>query len=129
MLLEVAAHRDWVEGWISPESQIDYTDPGNMVALVGAIIGSGHVDLEETVKLRALGTYLGLAISGATGWPVKQATDSDGTDMAVVFRDPDGVLFPQTLLSKRVEAGQEIEVFGLVNSVISMANDVLALGN
>ncbi len=122
----VAAHRDWVEGWIGPDSRTDYTDPNNMVALVGAIIRSGQVAPDETVKLRALGTYLGLAISDATGWPIKQATDENGTEVAVVYREPDGVIFPQTLISKRVEAGQEVQVFELVNGLISMAQDVLA---
>jgi hypothetical protein len=129
MILEVAAHRDWVEGWIGPESHTDYTDPNNMVALVGAILRSGQVSPDETVKLRALGTYLGLAINGATGWPIKQATDEHGTDLAVVYRNPDGMLFPQTLISKRIEAGQEINVFELVNGLISMAQDVLTQDN
>ncbi len=126
MLLEVAAHRDWVEGWIPPDSEVNYTDAANMVGLVKGILSSGEITPHRTVELRALGTYVGLAISSATGWPLKQATDGHGTDLAIVFHAPDGVLFPQTLISKRVEAGEDFDVFELVNGLIAMAQDVIA---
>jgi hypothetical protein len=129
MILEVAAHRDWVEGWINPGSETDYTDPGNMIRLVEAIVRSGAIKPNETVKLRALGTYLGLAISELAGWHLKQLTDEYGTDLALVFLEPDGVVFPQTLISKRVEAGQEVDVFELVKGVIALAQNVIAQGN
>ena len=126
MLAQVAINREWVENWIAHESQIDYTDPGNMIALVRAILDSGEVGRDETAKLRALGTYLGLAISAATGWPAKQLTDEQGTDFVLVFREPDGVVFPSTLLSKRIEAGEEVDVFELVTGLITEVQEVLA---
>lgn len=126
MLLEVAAHRDWVEGWIPTDSDVNYTDAANMVGLVKGILGSGEIKPDQTVELRALGTYVGLAISSATGWPLKQVTDDNGPDLAIVFHAPDGILFPQTLISKRVEAGKDFDVFEVVNGLIAMAQDVIA---
>lgn len=127
-LAQLAAHNDWVEGWIPPDNELDFTDPSNKVSLVAAILGTGQVKPDETSKLEALGTYVGLAIASATGWPVKQLAGPSGTDIVVVFREPDDVIYPSQLILTQVQAGAQVDVFELVNGVIAQARGIIAEG-
>ena len=63
----VKAHLEWVNGWISPDSEHKFTSIQDKLKLLQIIVDSGEVSKEETVKLQCLGTYLGQCIVDDTG--------------------------------------------------------------
>lgn len=128
LLTHLVQQRDWVEGWIPPDNTHDFTNPATMLSLVKAIIASGKVGADETAKWHALGTYMGLAIAEAADWQVMQYSDETGTGLVIVFQEPDGFVFPATLLTARLEAGEDIDVFDLANRVIGAAEQLMGRG-
>ena len=122
----IAAHLKWVNGWINPESQRSYKKPLDRCDLLQEIIDSKEIGIEETVKLQCLGTYFGQAIIDHTGWDWKVYEDEYGSDLAIQVPHKRAWIFPVTIISKRIEDGEEVNVLELFQGVIPLALDVEA---
>ena len=120
------AHLEWVDGWISPGSESRFAGPHGRESLVATILEHGAIEADETVKLQALGTYMGQAIVEHTGWSWCVVTDEYGSDLAVKFAEPDACVFPTTLISKRIEAGEDVDAGALFMGVIEAATTAKA---
>jgi hypothetical protein len=112
---------DWVDGWINPDSIDKFNGPEGRVKLLQLIVDSGQIPVEETVKLQCLGTYLGQAIVERTGWKWCVVEDEYGTDLAIQIPGKTAWIFPVTMISKRIEDGEQCDVSDLFNNVIPMA--------
>jgi len=117
----LAAHLEWVNRWIDPGSESKFRGPDGRIALLQRIIDSGEIPTEETIKLQCLGTYLGQAIVEKTGWQWRLVEDDYGTDLAIQIPEKEAWIFPVTMISKRIEAGEEVNVRELFDDVIPMA--------
>ncbi|MFZ5531616.1 MAG: DUF3806 domain-containing protein [Pseudomonadota bacterium] len=122
----IAAHLEWVDGWINPGSESKFKGPEGRIKLLQLIIDSNEIAKEEAVKLQCLGTYLGQAIVEKTGWPWKVIEDEYGTDLAIQIPDRKVWIFPVTMISKRIEDGDLVDVEELFNGVIPLALQVNA---
>ncbi len=120
----LAAHLEWVNGWINPGSEAKFGGLEGRVALLQLVIDSGEIPVEETVKLQALGTYLGQAIVEKTGWQWRVIEDEYGTDIAIQVPGKQSWIFPVTMISKRIENGKHVNVLDLFNDVMPMALEV-----
>lgn len=124
-----AAHIEWVEGWISPGSESQFEGPEGKVALIQNIVDSGEIPVSETVQLQCLGTYLGQAIVEKTGWDWKVVEDEYGTDLAIQVPDKQAWMFPVTMISKRIEDGELVDVLDLFKGIVPLAKNVDADGS
>lgn len=120
----IDAHRTWVEGWIAEGRQSAFQGPEGKLKLIQRILDSGHVGPGSTAELQALGTYFGLAISEYTGWPLVAYEDEYGRDPALNHPGKSAFIFPMTMISKRVEQGEAVNVFALFTWVIPEAKIV-----
>jgi hypothetical protein len=118
------SHLEWVDGWITPGSEEKFVGPEGRVALLQLIVDSGSIPVEETIKLQCLGTYLGQAIVEKTGWEWQVYEDEYGTDLAIQVPEKQAWIFPVTMISKRIEDGEEVDVLELFNGVIPTAQKV-----
>jgi hypothetical protein len=82
------------------------------------IVDSGFVAREATYTLQALGMAFGKVFlnenSGYDWWMVE---DEYGRDPAIRFQRTTLLAFPRTMLSKRVEDGESINVSGLYDQL------------
>lgn len=78
------------------------------------IVDSGEVPAENTQELQALGIVFGKVFVNATpGWDWWVVEDEYGKDACVRYRHTTLLAFPQTMISKRVEDGEEVAVAAL----------------
>jgi len=124
----ISAHLEWVDGWINPGSESKFQGPEGRVKLLQLIINSNEIGPEETQKLQCLGTYFGQAIIEKTHWEWTVIQDEYGTDLAIQIPGKKAWLFPVTMISKRIEDGEVVDVFELFNLVISSTATVDADG-
>jgi len=118
------SHIEWVEGWINPGSEDKFAGAPGKIKLLQLIVDSGEISVEETVKLQSLGTYLGQAIVEKTGWQWQIIEDEFGPDLAIQIPEKKAWLFPVTMISKRIEDGETVDVLNLFNGVVPLALEV-----
>ena len=119
-------HFNWVEGWIEPGHEEDFTSYEGKLTLIQQILNSGEISCDEVDKLQALGNYFGLAICEFTNWRFEVIEDEYGRDLSIQMPGTTAWIHCTTMLSKRVEAGEEIDVFNLFAQVVAK---IQAVGN
>ena len=82
------------------------------------IVDSKKIPVENTQEIQALGIVLGKVFVNETpnyDWWVIE--DEYGKDACVRYKETSLLTFPQTMLSKRIEDGEEINVSGLFHGL------------
>jgi hypothetical protein len=85
--------------------------------LLQRLVDDGGIGTEETFHLQSLGLVLGDVLVGELGFHWVIVEDRNGRDMAVKFRDTSVLVFPLTMISKRVERGERPDVRHLFESL------------
>ena len=78
---------------------------------IQAIVASGQVQIENTQELQSLGIVFGKVFVNETqdyDWWVVE--DDYGKDACVRYKETSLLIFPQTMLSKRIEDGEAVDV-------------------
>jgi hypothetical protein len=79
-----------------------------------AVVDSGQVPIENTQELQSLGIVFGKVFVNETpnyDWWVVE--DEYGKDSCVRYKETSLLVFPQTMLSKRIEDGEAVNVSDL----------------
>lgn len=78
------------------------------------IVAQGGFGADDTEALQALGIVFGKVFVNATpGWDWWVVEDEYGKDACIRYRDATLLAFPQTMISKRVEDGEAVDVAAL----------------
>lgn len=108
---ELDARRAWVWSSVNSDGEMDRSDVRTTLSVVAAL--NAAVESTETWKLQSLGIVFGDALAAFLESPWIQINDEYGRDAAVQFGEPDELLFPMTMISKRREAGEDVDVMQL----------------
>jgi len=73
---------------------------------------------DETYMLQSLGVVLGQALAAHPDLAWVTVQDEYGTDLALRFRSSSILVFPVTMISKRVEDGREVDVQFLYSTTL-----------
>lgn len=108
---QLSAQREWVAGHFDDATL--YQDTSNKLRVIKTILGNKSVDPSETVKLQCLGVAFGDALAEAVGldW-VTFSLDGDEWP-GLRFEETSLFIHPLTMISKRVEAGEEVDILDL----------------
>lgn len=144
-------HREWVRSWVADDHDRELFDTDwetklKVIAAVAANIDSGATaansspssasapsttSSDSTVAWQALGVVFGDAICLALGTQWGEMHDEFGVDPGVILdASTETVIFPLTMLSKRVEQGQIIDwptLLSLFQHVVSSADTSASL--
>jgi Domain of unknown function (DUF3806) len=107
---DVQAKRMWVLGHYEREPEASYSTVEAKLLLLDTILCNGWVAPTETVKLQALGVTFGDALAQQLGLTWVAIDDEYGCDAALILEGTSVKVFPLTSISKRVEAGEAVEV-------------------
>lgn len=124
--LEIEAKRKWVREHYEPHAKDKYQTIEGKLALLDAILSSKWIEPTETLKLQCLGITFGDALAQMLGLEWRMVNDEYGRDPALVKVGTSIVVFPQTSISKRIEAGENVEVYELFKSA---CNSIQQLSN
>ena len=83
-----------------------------------SILDSGQVPTENTQELQSLGIVFGKVFVNETpGYDWWVIEDEYGKDACVRYKETSLLIFPQTMLSKRIEDGEQVNVLELFNGL------------
>lgn len=107
-----------VEKYLADESsRAKYKTAAGKLGTIRAILDGNVFKPDQTYKLQCLGVVLGDAFVLDLGMEWVMVEDAHGRDPAVRLPGTSIILFPLTMISKRMERGQKVDVFELFNGV------------
>jgi hypothetical protein len=120
-LFILEAKRRWVREHFTPETEHQYQELDQKLKLLDTILKSGWIEPAETVKLQTLGITLGDAFIQKMGFEWVTVEDEYGRDPAIRLPGTSLLLFPLTMISKRIENGEEVDIYDLFDGVCNLA--------
>ena len=122
----LARHRAVIEKHLSPSDfKTKYRTAAGKLGTLRAVISANIFKANQTFELRSVGVVLGDTFVLDMGFHWIVVEDEYGRDFALTYKGSSIIIFPLTMISKRVERGETVDVFDLYNGV---ANKVQALG-
>jgi hypothetical protein len=113
----IARQRGVIQSYLGADStnlQKYQTVPGKL-GLLRALLERGVFQPEQTYELQCMGIVLGDALVQHCGVVWRAVAYEDQRDPCVQVPGSTVVLFPLTMISKRVERGEQVNVFDLFN--------------
>jgi hypothetical protein len=125
---DLAKARDWAKGHFSDNPDLKYEPVAGKLRLIEAILANGWVEPSETWKLQALGICLGDCLSQELLMDWVIVDDEYGRSPALNWPGTTIYVFPQTLISKRIEHGEAVDVEELFQSTAKMVREMAFSG-
>ena len=123
-LAQLEAQRSWVRDHYDVAARGKYDTLPGKLNLLQAILDAGWIEPTETVKLQSLGTTLGDALVQDLGLEWVTVEDDHGRSVAVRFPGTTVIAFPRTMISKRVERGEAVDVKRLFEGIRADMRDM-----
>ncbi len=112
-IANLAAKRTWVCEHYEEAARHKYNTLDGKLTLVDTILRNNWIAPDETLKLQCLGVTFGDALAQRLGLTWVAVEDKYGRDPALTLDGTSVLVFPLTSISKRIERGEEVEVYGL----------------
>ena len=119
----VDTQRSWVRNHYEPEARHKYDTIEGKLALLDHIIRAGWIAKTETWKLQSLGITLGDIFVQDLGLNWVTVEDEYGRDPAIQLPGTSILLFPLTLISKRIERGEDVDIRDLYAGLRQMISE------
>jgi len=116
-IARVEAQRKWVREHFSPETEHTYELLDKKLQLLDTIIKNRWIEPSETVKWQSLGITLGDVFVQKRGFNWVAVEDEYGRDPALQLPRTSILLFPLTMISKRIEREEEVDIYDLFEEV------------
>jgi hypothetical protein len=115
-IARLSTQRAVVEAYLTPEDrETKYRKAAGKLGLLRALLEAKVFKPDQTYELQCMGIVLGDAFVEELGLEWVIVEDEFGRDPAVRLPGTSTLLFPLTMISKRVETGKEIDVFDIFN--------------
>ncbi len=101
-----------------------YDTPPGKLAVLRRLIEAEMFQPEQIYEWHAMGVVLGDALAAYLGLDWFGITDADGRSPGLHLLDSPVVLFPITMISKRIEAQESPDVFELFSQIAAQVNAV-----
>ena len=124
-LQRLAKQRATVEKYLGDEtSKKNYNTAAGKLGLLRALLEQRVFKPTQTYELQCMGVVLGDAFAQELKMEWVMVSDSYGRDPALRVPKTSIIIYPLTMISKRVEKNEKLDVFDLFNGV---ANQVETL--
>jgi hypothetical protein len=119
-----------VEKYLGNEdSKKKYQTAAGKLGTIRATLQAGIFKREQTYELQCLGVVLGDALVQELGMEWIMVEDEFGRDPAVRMPNTTVIAYPLTMISKRIERGEQVDVFDLFNGVATHIGQLKQQGN
>ena len=113
------------------EAHRQYATPAGKLGLVQAILDHNVFTAEQPYELQCLGVILGDAVVQHLEMEWVTVVDEDGRSTAVHMPKTSIILFPVTMIHRRLmegTAGPDVDVFGLFNNALAQVGKLMEDG-
>jgi hypothetical protein len=124
-LVQLEKQRAVVTRLLDDKSLEKYAKPVGKLGALRAVLSAGLFKPSQTYELQSLGIVLGDVFVQDMGFRWVFVEDEFGRDLALRYQNTSIVLFPLTMISKRIERGEPIDVFELYNGVAAEAQKLI----
>ena len=114
-IARVEKMRNWVRDHFTPEAREKYESVEDKIRLLQTILDENWVASDERWKLQSLGITLGDILVQTMGLTWVAVEDEHGRDPALRDGDTSIILFPMTMISKRLERGEIVNIAQLLD--------------
>lgn len=122
---EISERNEWVKGHLTENAQEQYDTFEGKLYLLQGILKNGYYKKDETVELQTLGYCLGEMLNEMLHTHWVKVIDDIGTDYAIRYKDSSIILFPITMISKRVEKDEIVDIELLLGQSSDYFNEIL----
>lgn len=110
--------REIVAKYLSPEDlKAKYQTAAGKLGALRALLTARVFKPGQTYELQSMGVVFGDAFVKDMGFHWVMVEDQRGRDPAIRYKETSIPLFPLTMISKRIEKGEEVDVFDLYNGI------------
>lgn len=121
----IAQRNEWVKGHLTDEAQDQYDTFEGKLYLLQGILKEGYYKKDETLELQTLGYCLGEMLNELLNTHWVKVIDDHGTDFAVRYKDSSIIFFPITMISKRMERDEHVDIELLLGKSSDHLNEIL----
>ena len=118
--------RQVVEKYLTEDSKEKYKTAAGKLGLLRALIDKDVFKKDQTYELQCMGIVLGDVFVQEMKMEWIVVEDSYGRDPAVRMPGTSVIIFPLTMISKRIEREEEVDVFELFNGVANFVDEKVA---
>jgi hypothetical protein len=112
-IANLEAKRSWVRDHYDETARHKYDAVEGKLRLLDTILRNKWIAPDETLKLQCLGITFGDALAQKIGVTWLAVEDDDGRDPALALEGTSIRIFPLTMISKRIERGENVDVYEL----------------
>ncbi|MGH9753143.1 MAG: DUF3806 domain-containing protein [Blastocatellia bacterium] len=121
----MAQQRSLIESYLgNEESRQKYGKPVGKLGLLRALLENKVFSPEQTYELQSMGVVLGDAFARELGMEWIVVENSDGRTPALRYPNTTIIIYPITMISKRIEAGKEVDVFDIFNFLAAKVDEL-----
>jgi hypothetical protein len=121
----LSRHRAVVERYLNEEeSRVSYQTPAGKLRVLRRLLAQNVFHRTQTSELQSLGIVLGDAFVQQLGMEWVVVRDEHGKDLALRLPGTSTIVYPATMISKRIERGETVDVFDLFNGVARKVNEL-----
>jgi hypothetical protein len=124
----LAAQRGKAEALLDDSARAVYRNTPGKLGFIRAILEAKAFRPDQTFELQGLGLILGDALAARLGMEWKMMEDKDGTTPCLVLNGTSIILYPQTMISKRIERGESIDILPFFNGIVAKIEELRAKG-
>jgi hypothetical protein len=121
----LAKQRAVIEHYLGDDdSRTKYQTPAGKLGLLRALLAQQVFKPTQTYELQCMGIVLGDTFVQEMGMEWITVEDEHGSDPAVRLPGTSVIIYPLTMISKRVERGESVDVFDLFNGIADQIDQV-----
>lgn len=117
--------RKIIKQYLDENSLEKFKTPAGKLGTLRALLKAKVFSAEQIYELQSMGAVLGDVFVQDIGFHWVMVEDEHGRDPAIRFEDTSIIAFPLTMISKRIERGEEVDVFDLYNGIAEMLLDLI----
>ena len=124
-LADIEAKRSWVRDHFTPDVRHKYENSQDKLRLLDTILKEQWIAPNETLKLQCLGITFGDVLKQEIGLEWVAVEDEHGRTPSLKVEGTSVIVFPMTMISKRIERGEEVDVYSLLENTRELINKTL----
>ena len=121
----LSEQRAVVTRYLDEQNLRKYEAAAGKLGTLRALLAAKIFRSDQTYELQSMGIVFGDVFVQDMGFHWVIVEDEHGRDPAIRYAETSVILFPLTMISKRVEAGETVDVFDLYNGVAARARELV----
>ena len=129
-LIRLQDQRSIVEKYLSKEDlESKYQTAAGKLGTLRALLEANTFSSTQTYELQSMGIVFGDVFVQEMGFSWVIVEDQYGRDPAIKYKDTSIILYPLTMISKRIENGEAVDVFELFNGTAQSLDEIIDEGS